>query len=90
MNDERKGARGNMPFILIIGERSNSWAGRPSRATMHASRQEAESEVLAFVQRNWDSELGNDERPDDADEMIEYYFENVPERYEIVFAESQA
>lgn len=77
-----------MPFVLVIGERGNSWAGRPSRATMHVTREEAEAEVLNFVQNNWDSELGDDERPEDPDEMVEYYFENVLERYEIVFAES--
>lgn len=74
-----------MPFVLVIGERGNSWAGRPSRATMHTSREEAEEELRIFVQNNWDSELGDEYRPDDPDEMIEYYFENVLERYEIVF-----
>ena len=61
--------------------------GRPSRASMHATREEAEGELEAFVRNNWDSELGDDELPEDPDGMIEYCFENVLERYEIVFAE---
>jgi hypothetical protein len=54
---------------------------------MHATREEAEGELEAFVRNNWDSELGDDELPEDPDGMIEYCFENVLERYEIVFAE---
>ena len=77
-----------MPYTLVIGERGHSWAGRPPRATLHATREEAEAELLNFVQNNWGSELPDDERPNDPDEMIEHYFEYVLERYEIVFAEA--
>jgi hypothetical protein len=76
-----------MPFVLVIGERGNSWAGRPPRSSIHATREAAEGELENFVRNNWDSELGGDELPEDPDEMIDYYFENVLERYEIVFAE---
>ncbi len=43
-----------MPYMLTIGERGHSWAGRPPRATLHATREEAEAELLTFVQNNWD------------------------------------
>ena len=73
-----------MPFTLIVGESGNSWAGRPPSATLHDTRSGAEAELLDYVRRNWDSAMDGDEQPQDPEEIIEQYFEVVPERYEIV------
>jgi hypothetical protein len=75
-----------MPFTLIVGERGNSWAGRPPAATLHDTRSQAEAEQLDYVRRNWDSPMDGDAQPTDPEEMIEQYFEVAPERYEIVEA----
>jgi hypothetical protein len=75
-----------MPFTLIVAELGNSWAGRPPAATVHDTRSGAEAELLEYVRRNWDSAMDGDEEPDDPQQMIEQYFDVVPERYEIVEA----
>jgi hypothetical protein len=79
-----------MPFVLTVGERGSSWAGRPPVATRHDTREEAEAELLDYVERNWDSEMDGEERPEDPTEMIGQYFEVVLERYEIVEASPKA
>jgi hypothetical protein len=71
-----------MPYILTIRERNNSWAGRPPVTTTHNSRTDAEAELLDYVRRNWDAELGT-EPPGDAQQMIEEYFADVLEAFEI-------
>ncbi len=78
-----------MPFVLIVGERGNSWSGRPPAATIHETREEAEAELLDYVRRNWDDETDGDEPPEDPDDMIERYFGDVLERYEIVEAKAK-
>lgn len=74
-----------MAYILIIKERNHSWAGRPPVRSTHATRSEAEVAVAEYVARNWDAEVG-DERPTDPAEMVEEYFAEVLEAYEIVQA----
>jgi hypothetical protein len=72
-----------MPFVLTIGERGHSWAGRPPAVSVYATREEAERDLNQYVRENWDSEMGID-KPDDESEMVEqYYFSDVLERYEI-------
>lgn len=77
-----------MPFILTVGERGNSWAGRPPYATIHDTREAAEATLLQYVVKNWDDETDGDERPEDPSAMIDQYFEVVSERYDIVYAEA--
>jgi hypothetical protein len=75
----------NMPFILTIRERSHSWAGRPPVRSEHASRAGAQAELLDYVRRNWDAEMGT-EAPGEPGKMIEEYFSEVLEGYDIVEA----
>ena len=72
-----------MPFVLVIKERGHSWAGRPPVTTTHASRADAEAALLEYVRRNWDTEIGA-EPPADPQQMVDNYFEDVLEAYEIV------
>lgn len=69
-------------YVLIIKEKSDSWAGRSPFGTEHATRQAAEAELLDYVRRNWDAEMGTDP-PEDPEEMIQEYFSEVLEAYEI-------
>ena len=71
-----------MPYTLIIRERNHSWAGRPPIRSVHASKDEAEAALIEYVARNWDAEVG-DERPTGSTGMIEEYFSEVLETYEI-------
>jgi len=71
-----------MPYTLIIKERNHSWAGRPPVRSVHPTRDEAETALAEYVARNWDAEVG-DERPVDRTEMVEEYFAEVLEAYEI-------
>jgi hypothetical protein len=72
-----------MAFTLTIREKGHSWAGRPPFATLHNSSAEARGELIAYVERRWDSEMDGDERPADPDEMIDQYFDFVLESYDI-------
>ena len=72
-----------MTFTLVIKDRGQSWAGRSPVATTHTSRAEAEAALLDYVRRNWDAEVG-DEPPPEAQQMIDSYFEDVLESYEII------
>ena len=72
-----------MPFTLVIQERGSSWAGRPPRRSSHATREEAEAELLDYVRENWDTELDSDEPPDDPAAMVKEYFADVLESYTI-------
>jgi len=72
----------DMPFTLTIEERNYSWAGRAPVRTQHATRAAAEAELLAYVRRNWDAEIGTDP-PNDSAVMIAAYFADVLERYDI-------
>ena len=72
----------SMLYILTIQERAHSWAGRPPVKTVHQTRAQAEAELADYVRRNWDSELDN-EAPANSDEMIESYFADVLETYDI-------
>jgi hypothetical protein len=77
-----------MAFVLII-DGGNARGGRPSAATLHESREEAEAELLAYVRRNWDVETDGAEQPEEPDEMIGRYFEEVAEQYETVLAQAK-
>ena len=72
-----------MPFTLGIKERGYSWAGRPPRVTNHATHEEAEAELLQYVRDNWDTELDSDDPPDDPAVMVQEYFTDVLESYNI-------
>jgi len=74
-----------MPFLLTIRERNDSWAGRGPAVSTHPSREDAEASLLDYVQRNWDAEVGT-EPPDDPEDMIRQYFDDVLEAYEIAEA----
>jgi len=51
--------------------------------TVHLTQDEAERELFEYVRRNWDSaEYG--ELPEDPWAMVEEYFSNALEAYEIV------
>jgi hypothetical protein len=71
-----------MPFLLTIRERNHSWAGRSRVTTTHGTRRDAEEELLDYVRRNWEAEVGTDE-PNDPNERIAQYFASVLEEYEI-------
>ena len=73
----------NVPFILTIRERNNSWAGRSPAVSEHANREEAEAALREYVEQNWDAEMDT-ERPDDPEDMVQEYFEQVLEAYEIL------
>ncbi len=71
-----------MSYTLTIRERGDSWAGRPPVRTVHASYAQAQDELLDYVRRNWDAEMGTDQ-PEDPDDMVRQYFADVLETYEI-------
>lgn len=71
-----------MPFVLVIRERRNSWAGRGPIAVIHPSEEAAQADLFSYVQENWDAKMGDD-LPEDDDELIEQYFECVLEEYVI-------
>ncbi len=59
-----------MPFVLMIRERHNSWAGRGPIAMTFPSEEAARAELLDYVRENWDGRAGGDP-PEDDDELIE-------------------
>lgn len=71
-----------MPYILTIRERGHSWAGRSPVSRVHETSAEARSDLLEYVRRNWESEMGTDQ-PDDPDELIQEYFDEVLGAYSI-------
>ncbi len=73
---------GKMTYTLTIQERNHSWAGRSPIQSEHATRQDAEIALHEYVQRNWGAEMETDP-PNDADEMIQEYFSEVLEAFEI-------
>jgi hypothetical protein len=75
-----------MAFILTIRERGDSWAGRGPATTSHPTRREAQAALLAYVRRNWDTEMDGEEPPSDGPELVERYFGNVLEAYDITEA----
>lgn len=73
----------SLAYILKIRERNHSWAGRSPARSEHATHGEAEAALREYVQRNWVAEMGT-EPPDNPDEMVQEYFDEVREAYEIV------
>jgi hypothetical protein len=72
-----------MAFLLTIRERNHSWAGRSPITTAHDNRADAEPALLDYVRRNWDADMGTDP-PEDPKELIQEYFSDVLEVYEIM------
>ena len=82
-----------MPFLLMIRERRNSWAGRGPIAIIHPSEEAAHADLLDHVRKNWDDEMNVDPPEDDGDGLIEMYFDQVPEEYvitEVAYSTSPA
>ena len=79
-----------MPFVLVIGERSNSSAGRPPAVKLYRSREDAQVGLAEYVRSNWKDEVG-DELPEDTEneELIEHYFDEVLEFYDIQEVQEQ-
>ena len=73
----------SMPFVLMIRERGNSWAGRGPIAVIHPSEEAAHADLLDYVRKNWDDEMNEDPPEDDEDELIKMYFEQALEEYDI-------
>jgi hypothetical protein len=71
-----------MAYVLTIRERNHFWAGRPPAMSTYPTREAAEAALLEYVRDNWEEELDTDP-PDDPGSMIEEYFEDVLEAYEI-------
>ena len=74
-----------MPYVLMIRERGYSWAGRGPIAIIHSSEEEAQAELVEYVRENWDAKMDEDP-PEDEDELIEQYFDQVLEEYDITEA----
>ena len=55
--------------------------GGPATTT-HASRQDARQALIDYVRRNWEAEI-DEESPADEDELVDRYFAEVLESYEI-------
>ena len=72
-----------MPYTLTIKERNHSWSGRSPARSVHATKDEAERALIEYVTRNWDAEVGT-EPPDDPDAIVQEYFAEVLEAYEIL------
>jgi hypothetical protein len=51
-------------------------------SSTHSSEQEANSELVAYVKGNWQSEM-NGKPPANDDEMVRRYFKEVRESYEV-------
>lgn len=71
-----------MAFVLTFREVGNSWAGRGPFSEEFETREAAERAVFEYVKENWKNEF-EDEMPDDPDEAVHQYFEDVLEAYEI-------
>ena len=74
-----------MAYTLTIRERGNSWAGRSPFSSEHPTQQQAQAALVAYVKENWAAEMG-EEPPADEAEMVQRYFEDVLEAYEITEA----
>jgi hypothetical protein len=59
------GSEEQMPFMLIISERSHSWAGRPPIVTTHSTREKAD--LLDFVKENGTAGM-DEELPEGVDD----------------------
>ena len=65
-----------MPYVLMIRERGNSWAGRGTIATIHPSHREAQAELVDYVRENWEAKM-DENPPEDEDELVNQYFDHV-------------
>ena len=72
-------------FVLVIRATGNQWSGRDPVTSLHATRDEAQVELIDFVKRNWE-DTDEDKMPDDPVEMIDLFFELVDMQYEILWA----
>lgn len=71
-----------MAFIFTLRERAESWAGRERVTRVHRTRAEAVMALVDYARRNWGAEM-HEEPPADEEELVERYFEDVLEVYEI-------
>ena len=71
-----------MSFALTIRERLDSWAGRAPVMSVHESQPQAVAALAEYVRENWDTEIG-EEAPSDEGEMVQRYFDEVPEAFDI-------
>jgi len=60
-----------MPFVLMIRESRNSWAGRGPIAVIHPSEEAAQADLLNYVRENWDDRMNEDPAGNDNDELGE-------------------
>jgi len=65
-----------MPFVLMIRERRNSWAGRGPIAVIHTTEEAAQADLLNYVRENWEDKIGDD-LPEDENELVEEDFDRV-------------
>lgn len=71
-------------YVLSIRELGSSWAGRSPVVRRYPTEQAAKDALISYVRENWEAELGGLEMPDDPEEMIQAYFEDVDEQYDII------
>ena len=71
-----------MPYVLMIRERGCSWAGRGPIAVIHPTEEEAQADLVDYVRKNWDDKM-NEDPPEDDYELVEEYFDQVLEEYDI-------
>lgn len=71
-----------MPFVLMIRKRRGPWEGRGMIARILSSEEDAQAELVDYVRENWGAKMDNDP-PQNADELVEAYFDKVLEEYAI-------
>lgn len=71
-----------MPFVLMIRKRSGPWEGRGMIAIIHSSEEGAQAELVDYVRENWGEKMDSDP-PQNNDELIDAYFDQVLEEYAI-------
>ena len=77
-----------MPFVLIISERGNSWAGRGPLATTHDSRAEAQASPVEWVKENWDVEMDGDLSESESPEITRVPLDNDGNAFVIALGDS--
>jgi division protein CdvB (Snf7/Vps24/ESCRT-III family) len=69
----------------MIRERGYSWAGRGPITVIHPTEKEAQANLVDYVRKNWDDKM-NEDPPEDDYELVEEYFDQVLEEYDIAEA----
>lgn len=76
-----------MKYVLTIGKKGHSGAGRPLVTSSHDTRDEAFARLVEYLKRNWEGQMNTEADtllPENAEEMVDAYFAQVLESYEIV------